>query len=444
LRIYKTITLSNPEIFKLKLLRWAQQFEEIIWLDSNKYPSKYSNYDAILAVDAYSKIETSYTNAFKQLKKYQTQVGDYIFGYLGYDLKNDIEELYSKNIDESAFSDLYFFQPKKIFFLRNDTLTIAYLNDFIADIENDYLEILASEYPYNEQSTLKKENIKYKNYNLKIKQRISKKSYFNKLAKIKDYIHKGYIYEVNFCQEFFVKKIQINPLQTFHYLNKISSPPFAAYLKLNNKYLLSASPERFLKKDSLQLISQPIKGTAKRSINAIEDEILKKELLNSKKERAENIMIVDLVRNDLSITAKRGTIKVLELCRLYTFKQVHQLISTISAEVLPNTHIIDIIKSVFPMGSMTGAPKIAAMKIIEELEESKRGIYSSAVGYITPQNDFDFNVVIRSILYNKTKKYTSFTVGGAITAQSNIEKEYEECLIKAEAMIKAIKINSRL
>jgi len=194
----------------------------------------------------------------------------------------------------------------------------------------------------------------------------------------------------------------------------------------------------------LQLISQPIKGTAKRSINAIEDEILKKELLNSKKERAENIMIVDLVRNDLSITAKRGTIKVLELCRLYTFKQVHQLISTISAEVLPNTHIIDIIKSVFPMGSMTGAPKIAAMKIIEELEESKRGIYSSAVGYITPQNDFDFNVVIRSILYNKTKKYTSFTVGGAITAQSNIEKEYEECLIKAEAMIKAIKINSRL
>jgi para-aminobenzoate synthetase component 1 len=189
-----------------------------------------------------------------------------------------------------------------------------------------------------------------------------------------------------------------------------------------------------LKKTGNKIISQPIKGTAKRSNNIEEDERLKDELALDEKERSENIMIVDLVRNDLSKTAKKGTVKVEELCQVYTFPQVHQMISTISSEIDVSKHPVDVIESTFPMGSMTGAPKISAMQIIEKLEETKRGVYSGAVGYFSPDNDFDFNVVIRSILYNETKKYVSFSVGSAITAKSNPLKEYEECLIKAKAM----------
>ncbi len=222
-------------------------------------------------------------------------------------------------------------------------------------------------------------------------------------------------------------------------MNEISSPPFATFLKIDKQFLLSASPERFVKKQENQIISQPIKGTIKRGKNQQDDNKLKHQLENDLKERTENIMIVDLVRNDLSKTAIKGTVRVEELCKVYTFKQVHQLISTVISEVRSKTNPVDIIKSLFPMGSMTGAPKISAMKIIEELEETKRGLYSGAVGYFTPDNDFDFNVVIRSILYNQTNKYVSFSVGGAITSKSIIEKEYDECLVKAKAMKKALK-----
>jgi len=149
-------------------------------------------------------------------------------------------------------------------------------------------------------------------------------------------------------------------------------------------------------------------------------------------------MIVDLVRNDLSHTAIKGSVKVEELCGLYTFKQVHQMISTIVSEVDFITSPIEILQTTFPMGSMTGAPKISAMKIIEELEETKRGLYSGAVGYFTPNGDFDFNVVIRSILYNASNQYVSFSVGSAITSLSNPEMEYEECLLKAKAMFEVL------
>jgi para-aminobenzoate synthetase component 1 len=226
----------------------------------------------------------------------------------------------------------------------------------------------------------------------------------------------------------------IDPVEVYQHLNEISKAPFATFFKFNNNYLLSASPERYLKKEGENLISQPIKGTEKRASTKSADEKLIKELEQNPKERAENIMIVDLVRNDFSRFAVKGSVKVAELCKVYTFEQVHHLISTISCSVKNDIHPVDIIKNTFPMGSMTGAPKISAMKIIEDLEETKRGLYSGAVGYFTPKGDFDFNVIIRSILYNADKKYVSYSVGGAITAQSIPEKEYEECLLKAKAM----------
>lgn len=419
--------------FKKQLLLWAQQFEIAVWLDSNNYDQKYSNFDAVLAVDAVSKIESSYKNAFSQLKKYQSEVKDYIFGYLGYDLKNDVENLTSSNFDGLNFPDLLFFQPKKLFFIKGNTVEIKYISAFEDEIETDLENI-------NQLSSIVNTNSAERN--IKIKLRIHKDDYYKKLNTLLNHIHRGDIYEANFCQEFYSENSEIDPVEVYQNLNEISKPPFATFLKLNNNYLLSASPERYLKKDGENLISQPIKGTEKRAITKAADEKLISALEQNQKERAENIMIVDLVRNDFSRFALKGSVKVEELCKVYTFKQVHHLISTVSCSVKKDLHPVDLIKNTFPMGSMTGAPKISAMKIIEELEETKRGLYSGAVGYFTPNGDFDFNVIIRSILYNADKKYVSYSVGGAITAKSNPENEYEECLLKAKAM-KHVLLNAK-
>jgi para-aminobenzoate synthetase component 1 len=272
----------------------------------------------------------------------------------------------------------------------------------------------------------------------KINQRISKEDYLSKVNKMLEHIQRGDIYEANFCMEFFAEKAIINPIEIYQKLNAISKPPFATFFKNNKHYLLSASPERYLRKEGNKVISQPIKGTAKRFSDEDLDQKSKTDLAENPKERSENIMIVDLVRNDLSKTATKGSVEVEELCGIYSFEQVHQMISTITSTVAENRSPVEIIKSTFPMGSMTGAPKISAMNIIENLEETKRGLYSGAVGYFSPENDFDFNVVIRSILYNAENGYLSFSVGSAVTSKAIPEQEYDECLLKAKAMFEVL------
>ncbi|QDO95685.1 anthranilate synthase component I family protein [Formosa sediminum] len=397
-------------------------------MDSNQHNGKYSSYDAILAVDGFLSIQTDYIDAFDKLKEFQGTTKDWIFGYLTYDVKNGMEPLKSNNFDGLEFSDLFFFQPKKLFLIRGNQVEIQYLNMVDDEVDADFEAIC--NFQYLESSA--------KIQPVKIKLRTHKEAYFEKVNTMLNHIHRGDIYEANFCQEFYVEDATINPLETFEYLNKVSKPPFATFLKQYDKFLMSASPERYIKKKGNKVISQPIKGTAKRAKNKFEDEQLKVDLSTNEKERSENIMIVDLVRNDLSKTAIKGSVKVEELCKVYTFPQVHQMISTITSQIAESTNPIDIIKTTFPMGSMTGAPKLSAMKIIEALEDAKRGLYSGTVGYFTPQGDFDFNVVIRSILYNQTKKYVSYSVGGAITSKSNPVNEYEECLIKAKAMRKVL------
>ncbi|MBJ6367228.1 anthranilate synthase component I family protein [Snuella sedimenti] len=410
--------------FKQQLLIWSQQFEDIVWLDSNNYKQTYSNYDAVLAVDALTSVQTNYKGAFDALKEYQSNVNDWIFGYLTYDLKNDIENLESSNYDGLAFPDLYFFQPKKMFFIKDDTLELRYLNSVDKEWKDDLVQI-------GQMEEIVTQPVKDA---IKIKLRIHKDAYFEKIKAMLEHIHRGDIYEANFCQEFYAEDTLINPLETYNKLNAISNPPFATFFKTFDKYLISASPERYLKKMGNVVISQPIKGTAKRSSDPDKDTLSKLNLSQDTKERSENIMIVDLVRNDLSKTAVKGSVTVEELCKVYTFDQVHQMISTVKSELVPSVHPVEVIKSTFPMGSMTGAPKISAMKIIETLEETKRGLYSGTVGYFAPDGDFDFNVVIRSILYNETQRYVSYSVGSAITAKSDPLKEYEECLVKAKAM----------
>lgn len=424
MRVTKKNAIKLTETLKQQLLSWASQFEEVAWLDSNAYEHKHGSYKAILAVDAFTAIKTDYHKGFEKLDEYQQITKDWLFGYLSYDLKNNVERLSSKNFDGLDFPDLYFFQPKKVFLFSETEVELHYLAMVDDELETDWEAIITTE--ISEESIPSEE--------IKIKLRTSKDTYAEKVGEMLQHIVRGDIYEANFCQEFYAEDTKINPEQVFFSLNQISKSPFATYLKLDKQYVLSASPERYLKKEGSTIISQPIKGTAKRLQNATKDKEMAAALVKDPKERSENIMITDLVRNDLSRIAKKGTVTVEELCAIYTFEQVHQMISTISCEAESEFTPVQIIRNTYPMGSMTGAPKISAMKIIEKLEDAKRGVYSGAVGYFTPTSDFDFNVVIRSILYNEVKEYVSFSVGGAITAKSTIESEYEECLLKAKAM----------
>lgn len=424
-----TYQLTDPGHFKENLLLWGHQFEEVVWLDGNGNEDPYSSFDTLLAVDAATSLATGSHHAFEKLIAYREKAHDWLFGFFSYDLKNEIENLSSFHTDNLGFPDLYFFQPKKIISISDGMVEFRYLKEVAHKAPSDYEHInsmghssLALPVPVPEPEPVK------------IRLRIFKDAYFSKVGQLLHHIHRGDIYEANFCQEFYAEDTRIDPLRTYHKLNDISHAPFAAYLRLADKYLLCASPERYLKRRGDTVISQPIKGTAARSANNERDRELKSALETDPKERAENIMIVDLVRNDLSKSALKGSVTVKELCRVYTYEQVHQMISTIEATVTPEKDAVDLIRETFPMGSMTGAPKISAMKLIEELETSKRGLYSGALGYFTPDKDFDFNVVIRSILYNASKHYVSYSVGGAITARANPEKEYEECLLKAKAM----------
>lgn len=331
-----------------------------------------------------------------------------LYGFLGYDLKNSIEKLKSENKDELKFSEALFFTPQ-------------------FEVEFDEIEI---------------NNINLKHEKSILKCSFSKEEYIEIINKIKKSIIEGNVYEVNFCIEFYTSVQNFNPIEVYLKLNSISPTPFSCLLKAEDKWLICASPERFIQKRGSKIISQPIKGTSKRNPDSIIDEKNKYDLQNSEKERAENLMIVDLVRNDLAKTAQVGTVKVEELFKIYSYTQVHQMISTISSEVSEITPISEIIKGCFPMGSMTGAPKIRCMEYIEELEKTKRGIFSGSVGYVTKSKDFDFNVVIRSMMYNESTQYLSFQVGSAITIDSNPEHEYLECLNKAEAIMKTLGYSS--
>jgi para-aminobenzoate synthetase component 1 len=413
---------SGGENFGDKLLAWAKKKEEVIFLNSNKSMGLYQEYKAVIAIDAFTAIKSDDLYAFEKLNEYQTKTKDWLFGYLSYDLKNDIESISSKNEDHLSFPELYFIQPKKIWLLKENSIEAHYLKMVEDEIEEDFNSILKTEISYPKSQLLD------------FSPKWQKKEYVSKAKDILNHIQRGDIYEVNFCQEFFRKDTEIDPYATFRNLNTISKAPFSSFLKLENFYALCASPERFLKKEGNKLISQPIKGTAKRSKNKIEDEQLKFDLKNDPKEVSENIMIVDLVRNDLSKTATKSSVKVEELCEIYSFEQVHQMISTITSQVKQNYSVVEILESLFPMGSMTGAPKLSAMEIAETYESTKRGLYSGAIGYITPDNNFDFNVVIRSLLYNSEIKYLSYMVGSALTSLSDPEQEYEECLVKGRAL----------
>jgi para-aminobenzoate synthetase component 1 len=349
----------------------------------------------------------------------------YLFGYFGYDIKNSIlPKSESNNNDIHNFPELVFYKTKHVVIKQNNQC-IYY------GTKKDYKAFQQLILKPKQYSVLHQNN-------LHLESSISKQDYIKNVNKLKEHIQFGNIYEVNYCIQF--KKINksIHSIQTYFNLKQNTKAPFSSFFKYKHIEILSASPERFYKKQQNTIISQPIKGTAARGKTSLEDEKIKTQLKTNSKEISENVMIVDLVRNDLSKLPNVIDVKTPELCKLYTFDTVHQLISTVKAQTKNNLTSKKIIKNLFPMGSMTGAPKIRACQTIDVIENFKRGIYSGSIGFITPENNHDFNVIIRTILYNSNNKTVSVSVGGAITIKSKPEEEYNECLLKLKAINKSI------
>lgn len=421
----------EPSGLSMRILSWAQHhFSTICHLDSCCYASDpYGSVSQVIALgEAYTCIDNG-KDAFGTLKQFCDTHHDWIFGFLSYDLKNQVEKLSSHNHDGIGTPDMHFFVPEVVINIHQGSFTVCCLPDLQNYDHPDKVVRAFSEYKTDCQQV---------NNIINIKSRVGEDRYIRQVRAIKEHIQKGDIYEMNYCIEFFDDQAWIDPLFTYHNLIGVSPTPFSCFYSLNGISLMCASPERFLKKTGRTMVSQPIKGTAARGYDIAEDKRQIDRLLLDPKERSENVMIVDLVRNDLSRTAKDGSVQVKELCGIYPFSHVHQMISTVVSELDEHFHPIDAIRYAFPMGSMTGAPKIRAMELIEQYEDTKRGLYSGSVGYISPEKDFDFNVVIRSILYNASNHYLSYLAGSAITAGSIPEREYEECLLKAEGMRKAV------
>lgn len=420
--------INNITEFKQQILSWANQFNICCFLDNNQYNLPHSNIECLVAVNPIHQLNVE-NNSLQQLQKFITQhQKKWIFGHVSFEVKDEIYNTTSKHENKVNFPLLYFFIPEIVIELKNNQANFYSTNN---NVEELFTTI--------KNSATTTTSISSNKENLTIQSKISKQTYLAAIEQLQQHIKRGDCYEINFCQEFFAQNVNINPIEVYQQLSKISPNPFACFYKLNENYLMCASPERFIKKQDNTVISQPIKGTIKRNTaNKKEDELLKQQLLNSKKDCSENVMIVDLVRNDLSKICKEGSVKVDELFGIYTFPQVHQMISTITGEVEKDINFASVLQATFPMGSMTGAPKKRVLELTEQYEKSKRGIYSGTVGYISPENNFDFNVVIRSIMYNAVEQYLSYQVGGGITFYSNAENEYEECLLKAEAIRKVL------
>ncbi|WP_420149907.1 aminodeoxychorismate synthase component I [Spirosoma sp.] len=425
------IAIDDVSVFWWRALNWAvnQQTGEngfVAALNNNGIAYPNDPFRNRLFVGAKRVIPFSGNKSFQDLYAAHSEHPSFLVGYFGYDLKNQLEVLSSRNPNRLGFLDIYFVEPEWIIDFESDAIEVKGYGDtddlmrqLTADVQSD----VTHSFPAMVQC------------------RVTSDEYQANVRRIQQHIREGDVYELNYCIEFFAENLLLNPLATYQALSQRSPMPFSNFLKLGERYVVGASPERFLKKEGRTVVSQPIKGTIRRGSNEEEDAHLRNQLLNSEKERAENLMIVDLVRNDLARSAITGSIKVDELFGIYGFQQVYQMISTVSATLREDMSWAQAVERAFPMGSMTGAPKIRAMELIDELEVSRRGLYSGAVGYVTPDGNFDFSVVIRTLLYNAQSRYASFSVGSAITYDSNPAEEWEECLLKARAIREILENN---
>ncbi|MBD2699265.1 aminodeoxychorismate synthase component I [Spirosoma sp. BT702] len=423
------VPVENPLAWRWQAVDWAMTYQPqgtsfVALLNNNELPYPNDPFPNRLFIGAKRVVSFTGSDSLTELYQAHAERPSYLVGFLSYDLKNQLEPLSSRNPNRTGFPDIYFAEPEWIIDFEERSILIQSHGDpteLLHHIETH----VAAESPSAEPCY--------------VQCRVTPDEYQATVRRIQQHIRAGDVYELNYCIEFFAQKERsdtrpFNPLATYQALNERSPMPFSNFLKIDNHYVMGASPERFLKKEGQTILSQPIKGTIRRGQTPEEDLLLRSQLLQSEKERAENLMIVDLVRNDLARSAQTGSVQVDELFGIYGFRQVYQMISTVSATLRPGVFWMDALRNAFPMGSMTGAPKIRSMQLIDELEVSRRGVYSGAIGYVTPAGDFDFSVVIRTLLYNAQNQYLSFSVGSAITYDSDPVQEWEECLLKAKAI----------
>ncbi|HNQ13555.1 MAG TPA: anthranilate synthase component I family protein [Bacteroidia bacterium] len=415
------------ELTRDEIIQFCSSYSVVCVLDSCTDAHKDQNpvkgkYDLLIGAGVAEQIPNDDITTVEQFIQKSLQEGKWVFGHFSYSIKDKIENLSSRFLDQSGFPEWYFFQPEIILAIKDSTLFIGCQSSKSSD--EIYHDLVKTE-------KLPEQFIS----GFSLQPSIGEKEYMENASHLIENINYGNIYEVNYCMQFLSYGSDIAPLATYFEQRKKSPAPFSSYYKINQSHLLCSSPERFLCKRGNKVYSQPIKGTRKRVNEPKEDSELKLELQMDEKERSENVMIVDLVRNDLSKNALKGTVETEELFGVYSFQHVHQMISTVSAEVDHQCSSLKIILDAFPMGSMTGAPKYKAMQLIDQYENFNRGIYSGSVGYFDPNGDFDFNVVIRSLVYNHENKLISLMAGSALTSKCNPETEYQECLLKAKALM---------
>lgn len=436
-RFYKALNLfpiDNYIEFSEKAKQFASGFNPCVILDSCQISPQRDErkYKLVLGFGGAHIFEPK-SDKLNELFKLWEKKPSWMFGVLGYNLKNEFENLESKNIEHFGWPDISFFIPETILTIDwNNQLTI-YGND----PESVLNSILTCQFQSNTSSPLL--------INSELHCDFKKIEHENTIELIKEEIRNGNVYELNLCSGFvFNNSTMTDPYAVFKELTELSPTPFSAYLKLANKTVISASPERYLLKNHSHLVSQPIKGTRPRGQSVTDDQKFKEDLINNAKDRAENVMIVDLVRNDLAHVSVPGKVCVDELFGIYSYSHVHQMVSTISAQIEDKFVWSDAIRYSFPMGSMTGTPKISAMRWIEKFEISNREWYSGALGYIDPEGNFDFNVLIRSLFYDSEKQTLAYFAGGAITIDSDPEDEFNEMMIKAKAIQTILKKYSSL
>ena len=426
-RQFVSFPFSDLYNIKQQVLDWSARFNTCCFLDNQLYPSEESSYECLVAVGERARLLTSAGSAFEKLKSFSLAQDDWLFGHFSFDLKAETEHSPSRLPDRILFPDLFFFVPEIIVLIFPHEIQIGLFGNLHQSVWNE----IEKKSPVREKSTCS---------DLSVQKRISREEYIRIVEKLRQHILRGDCYEINYCQEFFLEGALMDPLEMYRSLNRKSPSPFAAYYSVDGNYLLCASPERYLKKTGDRILSQPMKGTTARDLkDPIRDASLKAALASSEKDKAENVMVVDLVRNDLSKICETDTVRVSELFGVYSFPQVHQMISTIVGKPLSALNWTEMIALTFPMGSMTGAPKQRVLELIEQYEKTRRGLFSGALGYVKPNRDFDFNVVIRSMLYNTSTNYLAYFAGSGITVNSDPEQEYEECLLKVAAFESIIK-----
>ncbi len=409
---------------------FAGRWSVSCWLDSNETPAAdpYGRYDWLLACDAIQvhRLDPGEPagDPFTLMREWHTG-GNWLFGVLAYDLKNRIERLESTNPAIVGTPDLLFFSAGIVVACRGQEVHI-WCRDRPDSVWADLQSPPVGTAQAGQQAVPAPQPL------------ISPQAYREAVAAIREHILDGDVYELNFCQAFETAACAVDLHTLFSRLNGLSPMPFAACFRAEDLWLLCASPERFVCKRGDLLVSQPIKGTTRRGQDAAEDELLRDRLSASVKNRAENVMITDLVRNDLSRVSVPGTVSVPELCGIYAFRTVTHMVSTVSAELRPDRDWADALRALFPMGSMTGAPKVMSMELIDRYESFRRGWYAGAVGYIDPAGDMDFNVIIRSIICDAGSGRMAFAVGGAVVYDSDPQEEYEESMLKAASIFRVL------